>query len=247
MSRRRKPKIINPLFQNMFDHEMDPFWKNKFIEALYGNFPPKITFRNNILNFTKNNKRETVELLDKVDVFQNIEIYKGFITKHTCIKSRIEFKEDNRRNKEIELNTKSIEDYKWKEIKKKKIKEVLIWNYINRLNEQYKLNEEEKYKLFVIVQSNLILKKIGPNTIEYEEGEVKNISNLFFDELKREFTITGNYPKKKEAYNMDYSLLNIYDINKTISYSDKWKKYIDLFINKNESVYNTTTIESTTE
>jgi len=137
MSKKRNQRIVHPIFQSMHDNEVDPFWKNEFIRALHGNFPQKVIFRNNILTFTKNNKKEVIKLNSKNDVFENIKSYREFITKNVHLKSRIEFKRDELRNIEIEAKIKSIDDYRWEEIKKKKIKEVLIWNYINKLEDEY--------------------------------------------------------------------------------------------------------------
>lgn len=247
MNRRytRNRKIFHQQFNRMKSLETDPFWEEQLEKAAYNKFPKGITFKNEILTYTKGNQRKKMILPE--DEFQAIENYKAFITSHTMSRSRNECKQDDIKNNDRVQNNKSLDEFEWKKIRRKKTKEALLLKFINSLSEQYELNEEERYNLHSLIYLNFALKIITTKTIEFNDGEIKSIINLEYNEETKTFSVFEVSKTKNVDTNYDYSLDDpIYGRNK-VSFEHEWKKYIDAHINKNESTYHTTHYESTTE
>lgn len=237
MSKRRQQKVINQIFKDVAEVESDPGWKTKFVEASYGKFPPGFAFKRGILSFTKSNKLDKLYIND--DIYETMINYKEFMTKHTHYKSRIDNKRDIERNQEKINSGKSIEECEWKEIKKKKkIKEVMITNYINKIAIEGNLTDEKKYQLMVMINVGIIRGIIIPSTsIHYENGEIQSIDNIYYDEDKDEFVLSDSIKKKEKVIPnyRDYSLLNIANQKRSCSFDKLWKNHIDSYINKNVS------------
>lgn len=244
MSKRRQQKIIHPLFGSMADNEKDPYWQLEFRKASFGKFPQRFTFKGGILIFTKSNRKE--KMLIPNDVLQAIENYKAFIRKHTLCKSRLEYEEDNKRNEEKINNNKSIEEYSWKSIKKKKIKEVLITNFINNISNSFELDKSQRYELSCKINLGIILGIINPSSFDYVDGEIKSIDQINYDHETKSFFLEMNAKKKDKPQNdvREYSLLDKIT-NPILSIDREWKMYIDNHINKNETNYQVIVYDST--
>jgi hypothetical protein len=225
--------------------ESDPYWEEQFEKAAYNKFPKGISFKNEILTYTKGHQRKKMILPE--DEFQAIENYKAFITSHTMNRSRSECRQDEIKNNDRVQNNKSLDEFEWKKIRRKKTKEALLLKFISDLSINYNLNEEERYDLHSIIHLNFALKIINTKTIDFSDGEIKSIINLEYDEEKRVFSVVELAKNKLNETNYDYSLdTKIYGKYR-LSFETEWKKYIDAHVNKNESTYHTTHYESTTE
>lgn len=229
--------IINPIFKSMEEYEDDPYWKTEFEKASQGRFPPKISFKSGIVYFTKTKtaKGKVSKKVLSSEIMTAIEEYKRFIHENTFNRSRVEVEEDNKLNEERMKNGKSIEDYEWKELKKRKIKEILILNFINNASQEMNLSEMEKYELNMLVNIGLINGRINSLTIIYEEGEIVGIKNLMRDsETGKIFLDTSIKPKnKKSRPQISVNLLDRWDKPSITGYDKLWNLYIEKYSETN--------------
>jgi len=59
-NRRRKKKILNPIFAECFKIATDPFWKDKFEKASYGKFPRGFSYNKGYLIYKRGAKNDSV-------------------------------------------------------------------------------------------------------------------------------------------------------------------------------------------
>jgi len=243
--RRQKPqKIINHIFYEMYELEHDPYWKSEFFKACHGRFPQKVTFKNGIVYFTKSNKREKLHLPE--DIADAIENYKGFIHKNTWCRSRSEFEEDNKMNDDRISKNKSIQDYQWKELKKKKTKEILIMNYINYIAEDYEMTLQQKYELSMEINIGIITGTINSASIDYEDGIIKQIRGLEHNPETGKIILneTHRVKIKKPKTQKSVDLMDKWSTNNIITYDKMWKSYFDKYGTSNQSEYEVTESKS---
>jgi hypothetical protein len=243
--RKQKPqKIVHQIFYEMSDIEEDPFWKTEFVKASHGRFPSKVSYKNGIIYFVKSNKREKMYLPE--DIMDAIENYKGFIHKNTWNRSRAEYEEDNKMNEDRISKNKSIQDFQWKELKKKKTKELLIMNYINDLAKEYEMSIEDKYELNISINTGIINGMINTSSIEYEDGMIHHIKGLEYDEETKKVRFNDKFKVKNKKPKMQkpVDLMSKWSSDNVLSYEKMWNAHIDKFGTTNQSEYEVTESKS---
>lgn len=240
MSKKRPQKTIHMIFKEISELESDPGWKTKFIEASQGKFPPGFVCRRGVLTFTKSKKTHKLEIVDNHEVLRNN--FKTFLRDHTQYKSRLDNREDSKRNEEKINNNKSIEDYEWKDIRRKGVKGALITNFVNRTAEALQLNDNEKYDLTLTINIGMSNGTIIPTTcIHFHDGEIKSIDNILYNEETRTFSLCQNAKKRRDRNQnppRDFDLLdNVTTGTQRYTFDKAWKIYIDDHINKSETIH----------
>lgn len=193
-TRRAKPEpvVINDIFKECSQLVTDQTWKNIFNEASYGKLPRGFTFKDGHVTHKIRNKTSRIELnADPQRALQeSLEFFKekaGIMSQDDQKKAREEFEE-------FLLVSGSLYPTKWSEIRKKKVKEVLVSSYICKVAKELTLDQKEKEDLRNKIYLGFILGCFGNDNIELEEGYIKNIAGLNYDSSKKTFII--NY---KEA------------------------------------------------
>lgn len=179
--------IINPTFKDYANLTDDVTWKTILDDAAYNNFPRGFSYRNNYLTHKIRNKVSKIELSDNAEVATSecIKFFKekgGIMSQDDQDKSRQDLEDYiDRRGNQLPS--------KWSEIRKGRIKEVLISAFISRLSKEMQLSSSEKDSLRNVISIGFILGCFTKNHIILTNGSIEGITGLKFDNEKRKFYI----------------------------------------------------------
>src|SRR5437773_33071 len=181
--------ILYPIFDTCKNYTLDQHWKDIFYDCARGKFPSGckyIPHQNTICIYKNltNKKSEHISLPEDPDkLFQSM--MKIFKTKLGMTSS----KEDQLQNYQLDLSTKPPESEpftEWKKAKPKYLKEKMILDFVCDHNN---LTIKEKKLMLSIIELGIQFKTIDSSDIHIENGRIKSIDHLKFDEEKRTFSI----------------------------------------------------------
>jgi len=208
-----KREIIYPIFLECSQICTDSFWKNIFEDlsygqAPYGTFISKGFFCCNYKNKEFSYKIEKKDSQKLYDDISSLCKKIGLLSHNDKIQKKIDF-----RNLENDIKE---DREKWCNIRKKNLKDFLIENFVINMKKKYNLdNNQSKYLNYVIFLS-MIFKIIGMKDVEYEDGEIKSIKGISFEEKK---IILEN-----DLFQYDGRKCILIDDKKFMS--DSWEKYL---------------------
>lgn len=190
---KKYPKIIYPLFEKLSNNTDDEFWKSKFYKAAHGKLPKGFKFTEEKLSYEKSNKIFIIRYnkSDDIDVTTNnfIEFFK---------QNEGVFSDHDLENKQI---TQIVPDFEWKEIKPK-MKQNLIFDFVDRLAIKKELNPKQLQQLIDQVKILISLKIINDKNIKFKHNTVKKIRVLEYDDESKKFSINEEaYQKALNKYN----------------------------------------------
>lgn len=188
-TRRAKPDpvVVNSIFKECADLTSDPTWKTIFQEASFGKMPRGFSFKDGYITHKIRNKISRIEVpsSSQVAFSECIRFFKD--------KAGIMSQEDQKRAKdefeEYLLNNGSLHPMRWSEIRKKKVKDVLISTFIARFGKEIGLTQQEKADLRNKIYLGFILGCFGNDQVELENGYIRNIAGLDFEPETRIFQI----------------------------------------------------------
>lgn len=85
--------------------------------------------------------------------------------------------------KELNFKNEDITFFKWgenewKNIRKTKLKETIVANYVIKIGDKYNIPLEKQKKIFSAIKTALVCGDIDTDDIEYTDGKIINIKNL---------------------------------------------------------------------
>jgi hypothetical protein len=208
-----KREIIYPMFLKCSDYCNDNYWKNIFEDLAYGQTPYGTYISKGFFCCNYKNKEFSykIEKKDSQKLYDDISsLCKkiGLLSHNDKIQKKIDF-----RNLENDIKE---DREKWCNIRKKNLKDFLIENFVINMKKKYNLdNNQSKYLNYVIFLS-MIFKIIGMKDVEYEDGEIKSIKGISFEEKK---IILEN-----DLFQYDGRKCILIDDKKFMS--DSWEKYL---------------------
>lgn len=197
-SNKNNGAVIYPIFKQAIKYaEEDSFWIKILEDASEGIFPKMYRYKDGILSCKKKNKFFSKEINqeDPIECLRNIQDFmkdNGFYSdRDNALKLE---KINNLREEE------SKKDLQWNKIRSKKIKKVLISNYIFHLQNRYSLNNIEQSDLINKIRLATSSGIINNNTVVMENKQIINITVLCFDPKDRDFFIDPDtkIPKNKK-------------------------------------------------
>lgn len=210
--------VVYPVFLNCCQHVVDNYWENVFTELAY-NITPYGSYIHNMIFTCKNKNGVLVSvLIDENDVKKTHDDIYAIIKNNLNISSpaeRIQIQQDFTKTEEELQNNRS----NWSDIKKKNIKDVLIDMYVIEVRKKYNLLLYQARILRSIIHTGILFKAIEGNDITMEDGNIKMINGLTFDNQ----TIHNNL----DLYNTEtITSTNTADNNHRETMSKLWAKYI---------------------
>ena len=182
-----EPVVINHIFKECADLIEDQTWKNIFNEASYGKFPRGFMYKDGFLIHRIKNKTCRIEINSQADVVLSecmafFKLKGGIMSQNDQKKAREDFERHL-------IESGALYPTKWSEIKKKKIRDVLISTFVVRIAKEIDLNDEERKDLRNKIYLGMILGCFGNEQIELDKGYIASIAGLNFDETTRKFKI----------------------------------------------------------
>lgn len=223
--------IIHPIFEKCAGLTEDNFWISTFNDCSRGKFPRGFNYKNNILLHKKGNKLARCELSDSPSevFFTTREFFR--------VAAGIMSAEDRKRFKQLEeeklAEKEAKKEYKWKDIKTERLKEILINEFINNLAIKLDFDEDEKNELITTVKKGFLLKYFNSSNVIMAGFKIVEIDGLLYNEENREYEIDSRYINNKKIKKGGTGL----GIEKTekktdVDFLTMWEKYLDCLDNK---------------
>ena len=188
-TRRAKPApvVVNPIFEECAKLATDPTWKIIFEEASFGKLPRGFTYKDGFITHKIRNKTSRVEIstdphLALVECIDFFKTKAGIMSENDQRKAREEFEE-------YLIQSGSLVPQKWSEIRRKKVKDVLISTFISKLGHEISLKKKKKKDLHNKIYLGFILGCFGNDQVNLVDGYISSIGGLNFDEINRRFYI----------------------------------------------------------
>lgn len=235
--RRQKAEvpIENQIFADCSMLVEDPFWKETFNQAAMGRFPRGFMFKDNSLTYKRGSKVHKKEL--PLDPLEACMISMTFFKEMAGIRSQADQDRERLEIEEQQNDIQSIENCGWDDIKKKKIKELLISEYISTSCKDLNLDIKQKKKLITIINIGFLLGYLDSDKISFTDGKIYKIDGLEYNDTTREFTLNISPNMKKMARSRvkaisDEELIsqnNCLDRHymDSVSFIKLWKKFLE--------------------
>ena len=164
-------KLVYPFFLDCCQYTDNVFWGNIFFNLAFG-IPPIGTYISQDFLCCSLNQKEFIYEIEKKDskIIYN-EVY-SLLKNHLGIFS-------------YQDEAGKINDIKnWKDIKTKKMKELLIELYVLRMRTKYSLSIKQARYLLSTILIAMALKLITVNDIDYSNGRINKIEGINFSKNK---------------------------------------------------------------
>jgi len=216
-------KIVNKIFFECLAYVGDDnFWKYKFKKMAYGNYPPSFFYKDDTLY--KKKKTKIVSLKIDKNPEKAYNQVKEFLHEHGNIYSLKDLvKIDELTNEERNENENENENLEWKNFKSF-YKNSMIYNYVEKLIDENKLNIENKYKLINEIKLSLYLKYLENDDFEIKDNNIINIKKLKYE--NGEYYVEKNHDKYlnmkvTKNKNVSYNVYNSYDSDYELKFFKK--------------------------
>jgi hypothetical protein len=174
-----KRDLIYPVFLKCCNYTSDSFWEHIFEDLAHGKTPYGTYISKNFLccNYKKKDFNYKIENdRDCKVIFE--EIYKLLSEKLGLISNKQKIKRQKIFN-EFEDNIKYTRK-DWNNIRKKKMKELLIELFVSRIKNEYLLSIKQSRYLLCIIFIGMIFKVIKNKDINYSDGKINSINGIIF-------------------------------------------------------------------
>ena len=170
-------KLVYPIFINCCQYTDDIFWEDIFADLAFGKPPYGTYFSKDFLCCSLKQKEFNYKI-------ENKDIKTLYKEVFSLLRNRLGIFSNQEK-------VPKISDIKnWNDIKKKKIKELLIELYVLRMRTKYSLSIKQARYLLSTILIAMALKLITVNDIDYSNGRINKIEGINFS--KKQVIITRN-------------------------------------------------------
>ena len=170
-------KLVYPIFLDCCQYTDIIFWEDIFANLAFGEPPCGTYFSKNFLCCSLEQK----EFNYKIENKDSETLYKEVFS---LLRNRLGIFSHQEK-------VEKINDIKnWNDIKKKKIKELLIELYVSRMRTKYSLSIKQARYLLSTILIAMVFKVITVNDIDYSNGRINKIEGINFS--KKQVIITRN-------------------------------------------------------
>ena len=231
-------KIVHDIFKACSDLTDDSFWKTIFENCAKGKFPRGFSFKNGILLHKKGTKLQRVEVPDAP--VEAASICTTFFKQAAGLMSDYDRLLANKSIEDELIESSSLENLTWKDIKQEKIRELLINDYIREVKDQYNLTHIERIELITMIHKGFLLKYFTKDSVVFVGGKVTGITGLIMDTDEAGnhiFSYDPNiHPKKSRSTRRTTVVTE--EKGKYPSFISAWSRYLDA-LGKRSSVKTT--------
>jgi hypothetical protein len=208
--------LLYPIFLECVKYTEDGFWRQVFEDLAYTQCPYGSYFNKGFFCCSYKGKEFSYKIegddAEKIfnDVYSLLSNKLGITSSNDRVKKIQDFEK-------IRNEFQEIRNSKWSSIKKKTTRDFIIENFIVEMKKTYKLSDKESRRLNSIVSIGLLFKTILPKDIEYENGRISSIANIFFSEGQVTFDHSNLH-----SDNMVYNI--VFQEKGTLI--ELWRKYV---------------------
>jgi len=230
-TRKRKKKILYPIFAECSKIATDPFWKDKFEKASYGKFPRGFSYNKDYLIYKRGTKNDSVVVPGSPHEAYSVCV---FFFQDTA---NIYSDQDRRRIEEEEYQSQMLEQLKEKTWAKtlKRQKEVLVEIYVQELREKYQLSITATQRLEDLINVGILFNHFNKDNIILEDGMIAEIKGLSYDPKNKSFKTTETLKPKTSKSSSKAKKLEPSPFPRHIPFNkecnvvfiDEWSKFLD--------------------
>lgn len=220
---KKRSVIKHPVFAECAQLIDDPFWKQTFENAARDRFPRGFTYRNQILVYKIKSKSHTLQMPQTA--FEALPLCVDFMKKIGKLRSEADREQDRMEMEEKFALQNSLENSEWKDIKRKKVKALLLSTWINSTAQQYQMNSKQTEYFHVIVNIGFALGYLRKEDITFREGRIQSITGLHFNEKTKRVSIEPSRQPhiKKSTKNSSMDCNN----TRKKGYLELWKQLLE--------------------
>ncbi len=235
-SRRSKAQtvIANPLFTECATLTTDPFWISIFTQAAIGKFPRGFSYKEGLLTYKRGVKISSIEVPPEAPLAKDACI--AFFGKTAGILSDTD-QERTRQEFDRRMHEKtSLKACSWSDIKKKKIRDILIGTFVQDISRIFELTDKEDAQLSTIVSIGFLLGYFQGKNVAFEDGRITAINGLMYDPNNRVFYIDPILtPKITKSSKSKKTEEDDGKESKNVSFLNLWVKFLEHLEKKMEA------------
>lgn len=211
-----KRELIYPVFLETCKYTDDGFWKQVFEDLAYGKSPYGSYITKGFLCCNYKGKEFSYKI-DSSDSRRLFDEVFELLSKKLGVESSADKSRKIKDFVKVQEEMMEVRNSKWSGIKKKSTRDSIIENFIVEMKKKWNLSDNDARRLNSVINISLLFKTISSKDIEYEEGKIKEISNIFFSEG------TVEYEFETESAEMpSYAIV----FQEKVSFLELWTKYI---------------------
>lgn len=205
-------KIENLIFSACAERCDDPYWKDIFENASRNKFPRGFMYKNNLLIHKKGTKTQRIEIPDSIS--EAVSICLSFFKQAAGLMSELDRERMQREISQELLDKYALEKMGWKDIKKEKVRDLLINEFIRNVAIELKLNHTGLISLQTLIHKGFLFKQFTKDDVIFECGRVIGIKGLVIDYDKNTYYIVTP-PQTKKVRILRSSTIPIIDLTES--------------------------------
>lgn len=222
-SRRRKKKVLYPIFEECARIATDPFWRDKFEKASFGKLPRGFTINKDSLIYKRGTKNDWVIIPSTPHEAYSVCVF--FFQSAAKIYSDLDRKRIDEEEKLMQLQE-QLKERTWAKTLKRQ-KEVLVELYIHELREEYQLSVDAAKRLEDLITIGILYNHFNKDNIILEEGMIARIEGLVYNPELKQFTTQEPLKPKTSKSSSKAKKIEASPLPRHISFNKE--KYIDFY------------------
>jgi hypothetical protein len=176
-SAKNKRIVEFPFFDELFQLETDPFWKDIFDNAAQGKFHRNFQYQNGVMTY-KNRSRNIEQQIPKSPE-EAIVVLKKFFLNNAGMESPDDIK--RKKEEESKVFIEKEEELLWTQIRSEKQKMIMISLYVEELGDKYSLSIEDRKGLLQNIKIGILAGYLNSENISLSGNSIQNIEGLIYD------------------------------------------------------------------
>ena len=226
-SRKSKAQVVisNPLFTECATLTTDPFWISIFTQAAIGKFPRGFSYKENILTYKRGVKISSIEVPTEATLAKDACIM--FFGKMAGLLSESDQERTRHEYDQRMLEKVALKSCTWSDIKKKKIRDLLIGTFVQDISRIFELTDKEDDQLSTIVSIGFLLGHFQGKNVAFENGRITAIHGLMYDPNNRIFYLDASLVPKVTKSSKSKKTDEEGKEGKNLSFLNLWVKFLD--------------------
>lgn len=183
--------LTHAIFLECAKLTMDPYWVKVFTQAAYDKLPKRFSCRNNQLHFKRGQKITSIDLPAKP--IPAYELCLDFFKRFGGLYSELD-EAETRRQQELADELQLMPQI-WTKVKKK-MRTIMIENYIESLVRSHGLDHEQKDDLHQVLNLGIVFGYFNKDNIYITGRKIAHVEGLVFDADTKTFSIHPSLPPK---------------------------------------------------
>jgi len=195
----RAPVLVNHIFDAcaQLAASEDPFWQSIFQQAAYNKMPRGFMYREGFLTFKKGTRIQRLEI--PRNPVEALSACVEFFRTMAGIRSVLDQERERMETEDRYNNTIPLEEMTWGQIKKKRVVEALINEFIRRQTKLMNLDPKQAKEFASIINVGFLIGQFNTNSVIFINGRIQGLHGLYIDVEKSEFRVINSQLVRDKA------------------------------------------------